>query len=112
MYGSPVALNYLSEDSEYKSTCGALISLIIGLTTILYAVQQTTVLLDYRATSFTSYTIKNGLDEDLTIGTDEGFFFAVAVLDISSLDFSDPDGLPLSHYLNITAVVENSNAAN
>ena len=91
MFGQPIQFNYLGEATEYRSTCGTLFSLLINLTTLLYLVQQCRVLAGYRASSFTQYTIQNGLDSELVLGEDDDFFFAVSIFDAldTSLTYFD-----------------------
>ena len=83
MFGQPIKLNYIGESTEYRSTCGALFSLVINMTTLLYFVQQLRVLVGYRASSFVSHTIQNGLDPELVLGVEDEFFFAVSIFDES-----------------------------
>ena len=81
MFGQPIQFNYAGEDSEYKSSCGAIFSLMINMVTLLYLVQQCRVLVGYRASSFTSYTIQSGLDPEYVHGMDDDFFFAIGIFD-------------------------------
>ena len=54
MFGSTVNLNFNDGESQYRSSCGAVLSLLFTLITLLFAIQQTIVLIDYKNTSFTT----------------------------------------------------------
>ena len=88
MFGQPIMFNYVGEATEYKSTCGALVSLIINMVTLLYAVQLVIVLQGYRASTFTSHIIQNGIDKDKEFGVEDGFFFAVGLLNETNFTMS------------------------
>ena len=73
------------------------------MTTVIFTSQLIITLYGRKGTIFTQSVIQDYFDETDDFSEDDGFMFAFAILDGSTLDFSDHLGRDFSEYIEITA---------
>ena len=105
IFGSTVNFNYADGETQYRSTCGALLSLSITFITLLFTIQQTIVLKNYEGTLFTTSIQKNSLEDDYTVTEEDGFQIAITIID--QFDLSK-DELPW--WITLVAYVSTSSS--
>ena len=69
-FGQQLQFNFHHGSSTFRSSSGSCISLLIGLITLVFVVQQSIVLYKRKATTFTSTNVAGYYDEDFTFGKD------------------------------------------
>ena len=83
----------LDQDDEHETTLGSILSIILLVTTIIFAIDKFNIMKDYSDTRIMFVEIENHFDDSVSVAEEMGFnvAFALSAFDGSSEIVEDPD---------------------
>ena len=105
-------LNIADGSPLHRSPMGSFLTIIVSIFAILYCANNILVMSTRRNNSFTASMIPSFQSEDFTVTHADGFAIALGVIDYRTEDGSDPEGIPLSDYIEISFVIGYENGPN